>query len=176
VEKGNGILDRCEAVLEFLRGVKPTTMELKALNVTYSRWVKISCSNVLNGSFAESYHPHNTSFPPLAAFVGAVRLIQSSNLNCIRLMERIALPLRRLLDDVFDSCAGRSLFICDNGHVGISYPGVLVGDVVCVSLGCSYPIVLRPLHQRSTIATHLQSWEVVSVTKLAGLMNGEAIS
>jgi hypothetical protein len=125
------------------------------------------CSNVLCESFAESCHPQDASYPPLAAFIETVHLIQSSDSDYMTLKQQTTLPLLHLLTDIFDRCAGVYLFVCSNGHVGISYPGVRVGDTVSILLGCSYPMVLRPF----TSAL----WKVVSVAKLAGLMNGEAI-
>jgi hypothetical protein len=173
VEKRIGILDRCAAVLKFLRKVKPTVTELVALNLTYSRWVEMFCSNILCESFAESYHPEDASYPPPASFTEAVHLVQSSESDYVTLERQRTFPLLHLLTDMFDRCAGVSLFVCDNSHVGISYPGVRVGDIVSVFFGCSHPIVIRPLLQRS--ASTPQSWEMVSVAKLAGLMNGEAM-
>ncbi|OIW25301.1 hypothetical protein CONLIGDRAFT_656948 [Coniochaeta ligniaria NRRL 30616] len=43
------------------------------------------------------------------------------------------------------ACFGRSFVTTAEGYVGLGPDGVESGDVICVLLGCSCPVVLRPL-------------------------------
>ncbi|KAH7084020.1 heterokaryon incompatibility protein-domain-containing protein [Paraphoma chrysanthemicola] len=68
---------------------------------------------------------------------------------------------------------GTTLCWCTNGSIGQSYLGVEKGDAVAILPGCRFPVILRPV--QSTTGNQTQTWKVVSIAKVTGLMRGEAI-
>ena len=62
---------------------------------------------------------------------------------------------------------GRSLITTTGGHPGLAPKATRVGDIVCVMLGCTTPLVLRQKN-------HLQ-YELIGPCYLDGIMNGEAL-
>lgn len=68
-----------------------------------------------------------------------------------------------------DELIGRGIFCSSEGYMGLVPYGTRRGDIICVVLGCRFPIVLR-----RALADETQ-WEVVGACYVEGLMNGEAI-
>lgn len=66
---------------------------------------------------------------------------------------------------------GRRLVTTERGHVGIALEAVERTDVVAILLGCSTPVVLRPVDGDS----ESPRWKVVGDCYLHGIMNGEAM-
>jgi hypothetical protein len=60
----------------------------------------------------------------------------------------------------------RRLFITDQGNIGLAIPHIAVGDQICVLLGCSCPVILRP---------RAEGFTLVSSAVIDGLMDGEAM-
>ena len=67
---------------------------------------------------------------------------------------------------------GRRLFTTGRGYVGIAHEDVERTDAVAILLGCSTPMVLRPVHGDSSGP---RRWNVVGECYLHGIMNGEAM-
>lgn len=61
----------------------------------------------------------------------------------------------------------RRCFSTSSGHLGLGPAAAQVDDVVCVLLGCRYPIVLRPAADGT--------YQVVGICYTHGLMNGEIV-
>ena len=68
---------------------------------------------------------------------------------------------------VDDSCLGRSFISTREGYIGLAPKTTKVGDIVCVLLGSSTPMVLR--------ATEDGHYKVVGQCYVHGLMYGEAL-
>jgi hypothetical protein len=83
------------------------------------------------------------------------------------------LPLEDLLHRCHDAWRGLGFFKCNDSYIGLASPSVEEGDIVCVLLGCDEPVILRkqPLSGSETPET----WEVVNVALVIGLVEGEAI-
>ena len=64
---------------------------------------------------------------------------------------------------------GRGFFSSTEGNIGLAPRDTREGDIVCVVLGCSYPIALRPTSSNGT------KWKVIGPCFVPGFMNGEAI-
>ena len=62
---------------------------------------------------------------------------------------------------------GRRLMISSNQDIGLVVNETEVGDVVCILLGCSYPVILRPKDE---------GFKLVSFAMLDGFMEGEAMA
>jgi hypothetical protein len=61
----------------------------------------------------------------------------------------------------------RRLFISQTGVVGLSPWNAAVGDVICVLLGCRFPVILRPVEGK---------YILVGEAYVDGFMNGEAMA
>ena len=73
---------------------------------------------------------------------------------------------RRYLDFVLTYCEGRSLITTKEGYIGLAPRTAKPGDQICVFLGCTMPLVLRP-------TSDLQ-YQVVGECHVHGLQEGEA--
>jgi len=62
----------------------------------------------------------------------------------------------------------RRLMVTNDGHIGIAPCRARKGDIVCVLLGCSIPLVLRPRGDKKT-------YEFIGECYLHEFMNGEAV-
>jgi hypothetical protein len=70
-------------------------------------------------------------------------------------------------NDTTDSMA-RRLITTNEGHIGMGPCRVRKGDRICVLLGCSIPLILRPCEGQS-------SYQVVGECYLHGFMDGEVL-
>jgi hypothetical protein len=61
---------------------------------------------------------------------------------------------------------GGALLVTEKGYIGEATCTCQVDDIVCVLLGCNYPVILRP------IGDH---YEFVGTAYIPGIMNGEVI-
>ena len=62
---------------------------------------------------------------------------------------------------------GRRLHVTHKGHIGLTAIAARNGDVVCLLLGCSIPVTLRPYKNRN--------YRLVGESCIHGLMEGEAM-
>jgi len=161
--------DRSEKVFGLLRSLKVSINQLATSTIITRSWIEMLCRDWFIGHYAESFVPLDPSWPGLETLVDAVGLVLSTDCDLKTLVLQTEMPLEDSLERVSYTCKDLVLFICDDGHAGIAYPGVEVGDTVSVVLGCSLPAILRS-YPRDTY-----SWEVVSATAVAGLMRGGAI-
>ena len=74
--------------------------------------------------------------------------------------------IEKVLGAVWTNCQERSFVKTEEGYIGIMPRNTLVGDLVCVLLGCQMPMLLRP--------TINSQYRVVGPCYVDGLMNGEA--
>lgn len=70
-------------------------------------------------------------------------------------------------DAAFDHSGGRSFFITEQGSMGLSPSAATLGDIVVVILGCTSPLVLRPVGDGKYL--------VVGEAYYNGYMDGEAL-
>ena len=73
---------------------------------------------------------------------------------------------RRYLDFVLTYCEGRSFITTREGYIGLAPKATKPGDQICVLLGCTMPLVIRP-------SSGLQ-YKVVGECHVHGLQEGEA--
>jgi hypothetical protein len=69
---------------------------------------------------------------------------------------------------IFTTGYGRRLLITAQGFIGMARNEAQQGDIVCILLGCSIPVILRPS------ADHL-SYKLVGESYIQGVMDGEAM-
>lgn len=75
------------------------------------------------------------------------------------------------LNGLVSYLVGRCIFHASGGYVGLGPAGSQQGDTICILLGCKLPVVLRP----SLAADSDQTWQVVGICSVPGLMKGEAL-
>ncbi|CZR66862.1 uncharacterized protein PAC_16763 [Phialocephala subalpina] len=75
---------------------------------------------------------------------------------------------RDSLDRVTTTVYGRRLIITAKGYIGQARKETRRGDIVCILLGCSIPVILRP-------GTDGLSYKVVGESYIHGIMEGEAM-
>ncbi|KAH7346871.1 heterokaryon incompatibility protein-domain-containing protein [Rhexocercosporidium sp. MPI-PUGE-AT-0058] len=71
-------------------------------------------------------------------------------------------------------CHGRSLFVTEDGRLGLAPQAAQPGDIVTVLLGCDSCIILRPVTLQHTYPSK-QQYRVVGEAYCHGFMQGEAI-
>ena len=59
-----------------------------------------------------------------------------------------------------------AVFVTEKGYIGEGTNRSRPGDIICVLLGCNYPVILRP------IAGH---YEFIGEVYVHGIMHGEVI-
>ena len=69
---------------------------------------------------------------------------------------------------IFTTGYGRRLLITAQGFIGMARNEAQQGDIVCILLGCSIPVILRPS------ADHL-SYKLVGESYIQGVMDGVAM-
>ena len=67
-------------------------------------------------------------------------------------------------EHISTSTKGRTLFQTEKGYIGLSTPGVKVGDIVSVLFGCKTPVILREEGSEYTL---------VGDSFIYGLMDGQ---
>lgn len=67
----------------------------------------------------------------------------------------------------------RRLLVTDMGHLGLCPSQTQKGDVVCILLGCSVPVVLRKVQNRQNVDR--PTFKLVGECYLDGFMNGEGL-
>ena len=60
----------------------------------------------------------------------------------------------------------RRLVISENGYVGLGMWNVEVGDLICILLGCNFPVILRRIENH---------YVLIGEAYIDGIMNGEAM-
>ncbi|KAG4436059.1 hypothetical protein IFR05_008449 [Cadophora sp. M221] len=79
-----------------------------------------------------------------------------------------------LLSKIERYCHGRSLFLTEDGHLGLAPQGTRPGDLVEVLLGCSSCMMLRPV-ALDPMCHSKQQYKIVGEAYCHGIMQGEAI-
>jgi hypothetical protein len=85
-------------------------------------------------------------------------------------MPRLSVKQRKkFIERVTSMMTRRRLMTTIKGYLGIAPKSARQGDVICILLGCEFPVVLRPLADRD-------SFDLVGGCFVTGLMEGEAIA
>jgi hypothetical protein len=136
-------------------------------------WAHLFCAATIRGMYADGYIPPRTELPTPKEYTEAIEYVCSSAAEFSELEASTSLPLADLLHHCYNAWQDLRFFKCSDGYVGLATPSVKEGDIVRVLLGSANPVVLRkqPL---SGSKTH-ETWNVVNVALVVGLMNGEAI-
>lgn len=156
-----------QQVCDLIRKLRPADVSPSSLD-----WfirVERCCRVLTNDDLSDEYLPRWEERPDLEQSIDIVNRIWSAEEGDVDPLKGPRLPG---LAEFFGICAqmvhGRCIFTMGDDRIGLGPNGTHNGDVVCVLLGCRFPVILRPSSSRKT-------WQVVGVCFLPGLMNGEAI-
>ncbi|KAL8841284.1 MAG: hypothetical protein Q9176_003377 [Flavoplaca citrina] len=125
------------------------------------------CLTLCVGTFAEKYIPPLKECPSLKELNDYhTCLYKWFSLKSAEPPELCSSTLK-VIRYINSMIKGKVLFITTDGRLGLAPEATVSGDLVCVILGCRYPLVLRPSNN--------SSHEVVGECYIDGIMDGEAL-
>ena len=130
------------------------------------------CLRTLTGGVSKDMSwPPGTTLPDLARVKEELVSFRRTDgsFDWTRLLETAGKDMRSYLNVTNGLTRGRAFFSARDGKFGLAPRDTCKGDIVCIVLGCRYPIVLRPALSNG------KSYQVVGECYIEGFMNGEAI-
>ncbi|KAI2609832.1 uncharacterized protein GGS25DRAFT_486450 [Hypoxylon fragiforme] len=82
--------------------------------------------------------------------------------------------LNRYLNSAHNACAGRALFVTEDGHIGLAPASIAPEDEICLLFTCPKPIALRPVPSTPG-APKMMQYKVVGESYLHDMMLGQAL-
>ena len=158
------------SVLDFIRQTRPS---LKCSATTTSRNssdIEAYCRTFMCNCFADSYVPRHTNNPDSEKSTRLIELIWSSTAEDLDVVARdTAAELNKefYLTWSMGYLEGRCFFTTKEGFIGLAPAATQEDDIICVLLGCYFPVILRPFGPAQ--------WQVVGVCYADGFVSGEAI-
>jgi hypothetical protein len=152
---------------EIARGIQRVSLGILSQEDISSSLNLISRA-VLAGRFQDSYEP------PLL-FLPTQHEAQESLEKTLRCtVAEAKLPIsglvnEKVLIEAAENCSFRSLMRLDNGKIGLAPAATKPGDCVVVLLGCSNPLVLRPVGEAH------DSFQIVGECYVDSIMAGETV-
>jgi hypothetical protein len=141
--------------IAFSHAVASSSMKVHPI---FASWFTSSRSFLIRGQTLESHCLSSSPDKP-----GPVTLNGAEDLEDINNYYSFLARFR----DTTDRMEGR-LTVTDEGHFGITAAHARKGDIVCVLLGCSIPVVLRPVGEKGR-------YEFIGECYLYGFMYGAAV-
>lgn len=126
--------------------------------------LKSLCHVLTCGTLSEYFIPFDDGFPQLKSSIQYLSECRSWALGSSQAPPELYIHLVRVARRMMQ---GRSLITTTDGHPGLAPKATREGDIICVILGCTAPMVLR---QGKT-----SQYEVIGPCYLDGIMNGEAL-
>jgi hypothetical protein len=160
-----------DQLIAILRRVRPTTDPCDALESPELGHLEKYCRCFAGDGFSDDFVPPRADKPRFGDSMKDLEMIWSSDAkwnDITGLTDNFATHYATRCASLLH---GRCLFKATGGHFGLAPANTRKGDVVCVLLGCRFPVVLRP----SDIPNAPTIWQVVGICQAQGLMNGEAI-
>jgi hypothetical protein len=110
---------------------------------------------------------------PLEDLMQALEFVWSSPASWAELEAEypVSSVLARFLTNCHHTLLSRSFMLTSHGYVGAGPADAQMGDIVCILLGCGYPILLRRVQTKSSSSL----WNIIGSALVPGLMHGEAI-
>ncbi|KAF1848166.1 HET-domain-containing protein [Cucurbitaria berberidis CBS 394.84] len=158
-------------LLRGLRKLRPSVEALAAQNESSLSCIQKYCHALVGDVFFESYMPPQVGKPKLEECMEILDLVWSTSGTWNELRDSKTLPVEIFLENCESNMFGRRFFQGSNQYIGFAPAGTEPGDIVCVLLGCRFPVVLRPSLEAGLSPT----WQVMGVCHSPGLMMGEAI-
>lgn len=122
------------------------------------------CQTLCCGQFGDRYMPPRGAYPDLQKSKEAFRYVLIHKAGCPQYRSSLRI---RCWNYVHLFSRGRSFIATKEGYIGLAPGTTMAGDIVCVLLGCSTPLVLRP--------TGKGQYKIVGDCYVHGLMYNEAV-
>jgi hypothetical protein len=135
---------------------------LDAAYIEGSSMLDAYCRTLCPNLFSDNCVPEVAQFASFNESRWALQTILVSNSSISDIPSR---PRRYLLT-VTRLIKGRAFFVTQKGHIGLAPKAAKPNDQICVLLGCSTPLILRPIAN--------EQHQIVGECYVHGLMNGEA--
>ena len=122
----------------------------KDLNGSYSGGGTLNEAYVrtlLADQIGDFYQPSLSYRPDLQSSLGFLQQIIAGNSGYDPEMFGRGTPASKFLETVFDYAASWNILSSTSGLIGLVPPVAREGDIVCVLLGCDFPVLLRPTEQ-----------------------------
>jgi hypothetical protein len=158
-------------LLEILRKVRPTADSVNNQDTSALSSLEKYCRCFAGDSFSNDFVPPRAEKPRFEDGMRDLNIIWSSNARWNDLTGLTSNFATHYATRCASLLHGRCLFTATDGHFGLAPANTQKGDMVCVLLGCRFPVVLRP----SSASQLPTTWQVVGICQAQGLMNGEAI-
>lgn len=156
-----------EGIFAVIRGLQPTSENLDSLYINGQRLVEAYCRVLASDEFdhGDEYAEQN-DFPAFEESVASLELCWSEEATVERFEEEFD-RLKSYFRHVYTLLRHRRVYKTSDGYIGLGPADTQPDDVLCVFLGCSIPIILRPNGD--------QTYLVVGACYALGLMDGEVI-
>lgn len=158
-------------ILHALRKCKPPPSILAVQEKTWNNTKEMYCRAFNGNNFADTYWPPKDTCPSIAETREDLELVWSSDASWDEFPDYRKARFSQYLRHCHSMIVGRSFFRATNGCLGFAPIGTRKDDVLCVLLGCEYPVVLRLVPDSGSVPT----WQLLGVCYASGLMDGEAI-
>jgi hypothetical protein len=158
------------SVVDFIRQTRPSLKCSATPTSRKSSDIDAYCRTLICNRFADSYVPRRIDLADLEKSTRIIEFIWSStaeDLEVVALNTAEKLNNKMHLADSEMFLEGRCFFTTREGFVGLAPSATQEDDIICVLLGCVYPVMLRPFGPAQ--------WQVVGVCYADGFMSGEAI-
>jgi hypothetical protein len=159
------------SVFAILRKLKPNPEQPATDSSTGRRWIDTFIMALLWNGVAEAFWPRRMDKPTLEQWTKALNVVWNSSMGYDAIDVETKTDIDPALRECFVNWRGLCLFNATNEFIGTAYPSVQEGDIVCVLIGCKWPVVLRQVLNASSEVT----WKVVCICSVPGLMFGEFI-
>jgi hypothetical protein len=81
-------------------------------------------------------------------------------------------PVQAFSDTVTRAVMGRRIFITNRGHMGLAPSSIIVGDMVCVILGCQVPLIIRNVNRYQVLVGEAYVHGMMDDEVIEGLSRG----
>lgn len=160
-------------MVDLLRQLRPEREASEASDPSsWNQIVEKYCRTFVCDEFSENWIPSHFSNPDFKQSKMYLEMIWSNekdeNGGPADIDYDMGISYLNYCQNCFVGCC---FFSTADGYIGLAPKGTRTGDVICVLLGCRFPVVLRPISNASSE----QIWQLVGISHVQGLMNGEAI-
>ncbi|KAF2451743.1 HET-domain-containing protein [Karstenula rhodostoma CBS 690.94] len=129
------------------------------------------CCWAFSDGFSESFLPPRGDRSSLDDCMKYLETVWSTEKSFDDIQDMFTLSVRECQAELVSDWQGRCIFKAGNDYIGLAPLGTRQGDIVCILLGCRYPVVLRAFQENQPDST----WQVFGPCRVPGIMSGEII-
>lgn len=144
-----------------IRSWRPTTESLNVIYLTGERLIEVYCRTFVRDLFLDGR-------PNFAKSLDLLQKVWCGEESSSKdEFDKDSRKQQSYFRDFYQVMRSRRLFRTSSGHIGISPAETKIDDIVCILLGCRFPVVLRPAPGHT--------YQVVGICYVHGLAKGEAV-